>query len=153
MSALGKALLADYIRVPGDRGEPLILTDFSTDNEISGVTPAAAADASGWTGPRDRAITLTWRGPSDRFQATQELALQPAICAAGITPMRCSARALGGNGTHLPLTGGLIWSLRDVDRAFGEYISQIGPPSWTGACWWLLGCSRRGTDGAPCGVR
>jgi len=117
MPGLKGALLADYIRCL-ETGEPLILNDFSYDNEILADTRRYDLRV---TRASRSAITLTWRDITDRFQATQELARSRDLLRASADAM-FNPQALVEMVTTPDGEADLV--LRDVNRAFCEYISQ-----------------------------
>ena len=113
-------LLQDYIRCL-ETGEPLILNDFAYDNEILQDTRRYDLRVTRAT---QHCLTLTWRDVTDRFQVTQDLARSRDLLRATLDAMFDPQALVEVITTP---TGETDLVLRDVNRAFCDYIDQQRP--------------------------
>ena len=115
MPGLKGTLFADYVRCL-KTGEPLMLNDFTYDNEILGGLRRYELRVTRST---PTCLTLTWRDITDRFQAEQDLTRSRDL-------LRSSADAMFEPQALVEVlttpAGEVDLVLRDVNRAFYEYL-------------------------------
>lgn len=110
-------LLTDYIRCL-KTGEPLILNDFAYDHEILQDSRRYDIRATRATA---NSIVVTWRDITDRFRSAQDLAHSRDLLRAATDAMfdpQALVEVLTTPAGEVDLV------LRDVNRAFCEYIDQ-----------------------------
>ena len=124
MPGIRNTLLPDYIRCL-DTGEPVVLNDFSYDNEVLADTRRYDLRATRAT---PTSLVLTWRDVTDRYQAAQDLAAAER-----------QYRLLAENATDVVVHvrhGTVVWVSPSVNQLLGapdsywvgRQIQEVSPP-------------------------